>query len=135
MLHWAKIKTAERQTQYVPCRAGVLSGVVYANGDVSVCEQHVPLGNLRQRSFREIWSSAEARTLRASIAAKQCWCTNEVFLWPSVAFQAGPLAKAFVASRAWHYPRPLAPDQRVAIGDPDDRSRLPPEAIAWLDAP
>ena len=34
MLHWAKAKTAKQQTQVVPCRAGVLSAVVYANGDV-----------------------------------------------------------------------------------------------------
>src|ERR1700693_4657855 len=55
MLQWAKVQTAKKQTQVVPCRAGIMSGVVYANGDVSFCETHAPLGNLRQKSFRELW--------------------------------------------------------------------------------
>jgi hypothetical protein len=36
MLQWAKTETIARQTQVVPCLAGVLSAVVYANGDVGV---------------------------------------------------------------------------------------------------
>ncbi len=44
----------------MPCRAGVLSAVVHANGDVGVCEQRPPLGNLRQQSFMEIWRSHQA---------------------------------------------------------------------------
>jgi hypothetical protein len=84
----------------VPCKAGILSGVVYANGDVSVCETHEPLGNLRTRTFRQIWNSPEATELRRHIAAKQCWCTNEVFMWPSIVFQPGPLARAFVGGRS-----------------------------------
>src|SRR5205814_851398 len=55
MLQWAKMRTLEQKRQVVPCKAGVLSAVVYANGDVSVCEMHTPLGNLRQKTFREMW--------------------------------------------------------------------------------
>ncbi len=96
MLQWAKVKTIESCSQYVPCTAGNLTGVVYANGDVSVCETHPPLGNLRQKSFFEIWDSDEANALRAHIKAKQCYCTNEVFLWPSIVFQPVQLTKALV---------------------------------------
>jgi MoaA/NifB/PqqE/SkfB family radical SAM enzyme len=99
MLQWAKLKTIECKSQYVPCTAGVLTGVVYANGDVSVCETHAPLGNLRQRSFFEIWDSEEAKVLRARIKAKECYCTNEVFLWPSIVFQPVQLAKAMVGGK------------------------------------
>jgi MoaA/NifB/PqqE/SkfB family radical SAM enzyme len=99
LLHWAKVRTAERHAQVVPCRAGLLTGVVYANGDVSLCESHQPLGNLRQHPFREIWFSAAARELRASIARGDCHCTNEVFLWPSVTFQPRHLVRAMVQSR------------------------------------
>ena len=53
MLQWAKLRTMEEERQVIPCRAGVLTGVVYANGDVSVCELHRPLGNLREASFRK----------------------------------------------------------------------------------
>jgi MoaA/NifB/PqqE/SkfB family radical SAM enzyme len=101
MLQWAKVKTAREQRQVVPCRAGVLSVVVYSNGDVSVCETHAPLGNLRQKSFNDIWRSAEAYKLRASICAKDCYCTNEIFLWPSITFQPLQLARAMVGGRVW----------------------------------
>ncbi|HEV3330996.1 MAG TPA: radical SAM protein [Bryobacteraceae bacterium] len=97
MLQWAKVKTIETNSQYVPCTAGNLTGVVYANGDISVCETHPPIGNLRQKSFFEIWDSEDANTLRAQIKAKQCYCTNEVFLWPSIVFQPLQLTKALVA--------------------------------------
>lgn len=97
MLQWAKVKTIEHEDQFVPCTAGNLTGVVYANGDVSVCENHPPLGNLRQKTFFEIWDSEEATALRAGIKAKQCHCTNEVFLWPSIVFQPVQLTKALIA--------------------------------------
>ncbi len=100
MLQWAKVKTIETSSQYVPCTAGNLTGVVYANGDISVCENHPPLGNLRQKGFFEIWDSSAANVLRAQISAKQCYCTNEVFLWPSIVFQPVQLTKALVASNA-----------------------------------
>jgi len=51
MLQWAKLRTLEKEKQVIPCRAGVIAGVVYANGDVSVCELHDPIGNLRQASY------------------------------------------------------------------------------------
>jgi len=97
MLQWAKVQTARERRQVIPCRAGVLSAVVYANGDVSVCETHPPLGNLRQKSFFEIWQSQEADSLRCAIANNECYCTNEVFLWPSIVYQPTQLAKV-----AWH---------------------------------
>jgi MoaA/NifB/PqqE/SkfB family radical SAM enzyme len=99
MLQWAKVKTIESAGQYVPCKAGILSGVIYANGDVSVCETHPPLGNLRSKGFFEIWDSEEARALRQQIKEKQCFCTNEVFLWPSIVFQPKQLAKALLGTK------------------------------------
>jgi len=99
MLQWAKVKTIETGTQYVPCKAGILSGVIYANGDVSVCETHAPLGNLRHKGFFEIWDSPEAKALRQQIKEKQCFCTNEVFLWPSITFQPAQLTRAFVNAK------------------------------------
>lgn len=104
MLQWAKRRTIDSASQFVPCTAGTLTGVVYANGDVSVCETHAPLGNLRRNSFFEIWDSPAAKTLRENIRAKRCWCTNEVFLWPSIVFQPAQLAKAAVGARIWSAP-------------------------------
>ena len=100
MLQWGKIKTIESESQFIPCKAGVLTGVVYANGDVSVCEQHFPIGNLRKNTFFEIWDSEPANKLRAQIKAKECYCTNEIFMWSSIVFQPVQLTRALVGSRS-----------------------------------
>lgn len=101
MLQWAKVRTAKVQKQVVPCRAGLLSAVVYANGDVSFCETLPPLGNLRHGSFKKIWQSEEAKNSRKNIRDKECFCTNEIFLWPSIIFQPFQLAKAMFRVQAW----------------------------------
>lgn len=113
MLQWCKVETARQRRQVIPCRAGVLSAVFYANGDVSVCEQHLPLGNLRQSSFKDIWYSEKARRLRASIRAKDCHCTNEIFMWPSIVFQPTQLAKSMFGSKAWRRCEPLPAAERA----------------------
>ncbi len=124
MLHWAKVRTAQRQAQLVPCRAGVLSAVVYANGDVSFCETHQPLANLRQKSFREIWYSAQAEDLRRRVRCKECWCTNEVFMWSSINYQPLELAKALLGARVWRHPRPLRETEKVKTCDNEGPSQL-----------
>jgi len=103
MLQWAKVVTIQRQDQVVPCTAGNMTGVVYANGDVSLCESHLPVGNLRKNSFFEIWRSSEASRQRARIRSKQCHCTNEVFLWPSIVFQPFQLARALAGIKARNF--------------------------------
>jgi MoaA/NifB/PqqE/SkfB family radical SAM enzyme len=133
MLQWAKVQTAAAHTQVVPCRAGVLSAVVYSNGDVSVCETHPPLGNLRAQSFREIWTSDQARRLRESIARKQCYCTNEVFLWPSIVYQPGRLAQVMFKAKAWQPARPLAPEEKMRV--PVDATGRPRERGDRAPAP
>jgi hypothetical protein len=127
MLQWAKARTAAAQAQVVPCRAGILNAVVYANGDVSVCENHAPLGNLRQKSFPEIWKSAEAAALRQSIAAKNCYCTNEVFLWPSITYQPAQLVRAMAAAKVWESATPLRPEERITAS-PEDGMLSPDHA-------
>ncbi len=115
MLQWAKLRTLVERRQVIPCSAGRLSAVVYANGDVGVCELHAPLGNLRQKSFPEIWNSPEAAQLRASIARKECHCTTEVFLWPSIVYRPLRLARALFGGRAWRRPKPLPAAERALV--------------------
>lgn len=115
MLQWAKLETLKQKTQVVPCRAGRISAVVYANGDVGVCELHKPMGNLRQNSFWEIWESEEAKKLRQSVAAKECHCTTEVFLWSSIVYQPVPLVKTMMAARVWEKPQKLNPEEKVHV--------------------
>jgi MoaA/NifB/PqqE/SkfB family radical SAM enzyme len=118
MLQWAKSRTANAQAQVIPCRAGVLSAVVYSNGDVSVCETHSPLGNLRQKSFFEIWGSPEAQALREQIASKQCYCTNEVFLWPSITYQPHQLIRTMVGAKVWKKIPELPEAEKEPYGTP-----------------
>ncbi|HXE57632.1 MAG TPA: radical SAM protein [Gemmatimonadales bacterium] len=129
MLQWAKIQTIKQERQVVPCRAGRLSGVVYANGDVSLCEIHKPIGNLRQKSFPEIWNSEEARRLRESIARRECYCTTEIFMWSSITYQPVQLMKAMVGGKVWRKPLPLHPSERAPVTLADGPS-AEPEPVA-----
>lgn len=115
MLQWGKVETVKQERQVIPCKAGKISGVVYANGDVGVCEIHKPIGNLRQKSFPEIWHSEEAKALRQSIARKECYCTTEVFMWSSIVYQPLPLLQATIKGKVWSKPLPLHPSERVPV--------------------
>ena len=120
LLQYTKVRTIKEQRQVVPCRAGRLNVVVYANGDVSLCEIHKPVGNLRQKPFWEIWNSPEANALRQSIDQKECYCTTEVFMWSSIVYQPVQLVKITLGSRAWRRAKPLPASDRVAYhNDPD----------------
>ena len=78
-----------QDTQVVPCEAGRILGVVEDNGDVKPCELLPAVGNLREGTFEEIWSSAEAKEARQRIVNKQCKCTHECNTFPSL--MANPL--------------------------------------------
>jgi MoaA/NifB/PqqE/SkfB family radical SAM enzyme len=134
MLHWGKIKIAKAQEQAIPCRAGLLSAVVHANGDVAFCEEHPPLGNLRDKSFPEIWNSPEAVDLRKRIWAKDCFCTNEVFLWPSIVFQPKALASAMIGAKVWKRPAPLLPEEKVDVSMLD-KNGMRPQTTAAVATP
>jgi MoaA/NifB/PqqE/SkfB family radical SAM enzyme len=110
MLQWTKVQTLRARQQVVPCTAGKLSAVVYANGDVSLCELHAPIGNIRQRPFPEIWQSAQADRLRQRIHDKECFCTTEVFMWPSIVFQPASLVNVLRRSQAWRAASPPSPE-------------------------
>jgi MoaA/NifB/PqqE/SkfB family radical SAM enzyme len=130
MLQWAKVETVKQERQVIPCKAGRISGVVYANGDVGVCEIHKPIGNLRQKSFPEIWHSEEARALRESIARKECYCTTEVFMWSSIVYQPLPLVQATMKGKVWSRPTPLQPAEKLAIGLADGPQTADPSLPA-----
>jgi hypothetical protein len=109
---------------------------VYANGDVSVCEIHKPIGNLRRQSFPEIWHSEEARRMRESVRRKECHCTTEVFMWSSVTYQPLQLARAMLGAGVWRKPLPLLPQDRspVTLADgpapaPHEPAEVPPAAV------
>ena len=137
MLQWAKIQTVTQQTQVIPCRAGKISAVVYSNGDVSICELHKPLGNLRAKPFWEIWDSEQARALRASVAAKECHCITEVFLWSSIVYQPLPLVRTMLRAKAWENAKPLGPGERLVVPEDNPHAKdvpAPTQPIAITDS-
>jgi MoaA/NifB/PqqE/SkfB family radical SAM enzyme len=113
LLQHTKVRTLREQRQVVPCRAGAISGIVYANGDVSVCETHAPIGNLRRNTFAEIWQSPEAVRLRQAIAAKECYCSQEISMWSSIVYQPVQLARAMAGAKPWRKQPPLASTERA----------------------
>ena len=134
MLQYNKLETLKKETQVVPCKAGVISAVVYANGDVGVCEIHKPIGNLRQKSFPEIWNSPEAQQLREKVACKECWCTTEVFMWSSIVYQPIPLAKTMLGARVWEKVKPLAEGEKVELRE-SEIEMLPSDSLIQVQLP
>jgi hypothetical protein len=114
MTQWVNTRPEAAYTQVVPCRAGILNAVVYANGDVAVCENHEPIGNLRDMSFPEMWNSPKVTALRQRIAARECHCTNVVWLWPSVVYQPYHLLRALIGAKVWRKASPLTESERAA---------------------
>ena len=98
-----------------------------------VCEQRPPLGNLRARPFMEIWRSHIARQVRTSIRDRECYCTNEIFMWPSIIFQPAQLLKSLLATKAWQRAAPLRGDERADYTE--SASALLPPSRARADAP
>jgi len=115
LLQEAKIRTVTEKRQVVPCKAGVLSTVVYANGDVGLCETHAPIGNLRKNTFPEIWESEAAEQLRDSIRRKECYCTLEIAMWPSFTYQPDQLVKLMVGAKVWKKPKPLTAEDLAEV--------------------
>ena len=63
-----------QKRRVIPCYAGIFDGVIYANGDMSFCEQIVPVGNLRSFSYdlSRMWASEEAVEMRKKITKCAC---------------------------------------------------------------
>jgi MoaA/NifB/PqqE/SkfB family radical SAM enzyme/glycosyltransferase involved in cell wall biosynthesis len=78
------LETIQKKTQIVSCEAGRILAVVDSNGDVRPCELLPPIGNLREKTFSEIWTSDEALRSRKDIVAKQCHCTHECNIFESL---------------------------------------------------
>jgi MoaA/NifB/PqqE/SkfB family radical SAM enzyme len=129
MLQHVKTQTAEQERQVVPCRAGVLSAVIYANGDVGICEQRPPIGNLRKSGFMDLWHAHATGQVRKSIRARECYCTNEIFLWPSIVFQPFHLAKSMIGAKVWKKQRPLAEQEKSDYRESLEKLDIPRSAL------
>lgn len=66
------------------CPAGKRIGVIYHNGDVALCENYVPIGNLRDVDcdFMRVWHGDAAATQRLFVS--KCYCAHPCFINPSL---------------------------------------------------
>lgn len=72
------LRALKEHKMALPCLAGRAHVVIYANGDVSLCELRGPVGNLKKADFdfQELWQSKEAGRQRQEIAQNKCFCTH-----------------------------------------------------------
>lgn len=64
--------------RFLPCEMGIESCFVDPSGDVLACngmDVKMPMGNIRENSFDEIWNSEQANKVRdiVKVCQKQCW--------------------------------------------------------------
>ena len=70
------MNTLRHRERQVPCYAGHEQAIIYNNGDLAMCEQVVPFGNLADWnwSFPKAWTSPEADSHRQKTTT--CACTH-----------------------------------------------------------
>lgn len=80
------LKMMKEKKKQLPCYAGLIDGVLYANGDVALCELTQPLGNMKyfNYDFERIWKSKQADDFRSKI--KKCFCIHGCNLTTSMMF-------------------------------------------------
>ena len=80
------LKMMEEKKKQLPCYAGKIDGVLYANGDVALCELTHPIGNIKHfdYDFQRLWNSDKAVTMRTKI--QKCFCIHGCNLTTSMMF-------------------------------------------------
>ena len=66
---------ANKQRVSRPCRIGHTHLYLEFNGDIYLCWDYPPIGNIAKDSIPEVWSSNKAEELRARIARCSRPCT------------------------------------------------------------
>jgi len=74
------LKIIQEEKFQTSCYAGVLSAVIYEQGDVYPCELvDKKMGNLRKfdYDFKKLWISKEAKEIKREIRESRCFCRHE----------------------------------------------------------
>jgi len=79
----------------IPCLAGIYDGVVFPNGDVSLCEFTKSIGNLKETNFDfwKLWYSKSANKMRDKI--KNCACMHSCNLIDSMTHDKKTIERLF----------------------------------------
>lgn len=87
----------ENSYQGIPCEAGRGIGVVYNDGSVAPCELlPADWGNIKDRSFSEIWNVPDNRRSSNLLRKEKCFCSHECFLSASLNLQMKPMASCIM---------------------------------------
>ncbi|MCX7927605.1 MAG: radical SAM protein [Candidatus Omnitrophica bacterium] len=76
--NYGLINYIEGKPRLLPCEMGQDGFFLDPSGDVLACngmDQKMPMGNLKEQSWDEIWNSPQARKVRQAVRActKNCW--------------------------------------------------------------
>ncbi len=77
------------------CYAGYATCIIRANGDVQPCYQLKAAGNLKEKSFKEIWNSKEMNEIRNKIKKGCGVCFANCIIEPSLIFSSLKAALQF----------------------------------------
>lgn len=95
------IEIARKNRFICPCYAGVLSGVIYEDGNVAPCEiLDYSFGNIKDfdYDFKRVWLSQRAKDIKRKIKEARCFCTYECAMDVNVAFNLRSLFRAIVSN-------------------------------------
>lgn len=95
--HRRIVEMVKRGHFSMPCFAGLLSGVVYEDGNVAPCEiLDYSFGNIRNfdYDFKKLWLGLEAGKITKRIKQTKCFCTYECAMDVNVAFNPKSLLMA-----------------------------------------
>ena len=78
------LDTVKAKKRIIPCYAGVINGAIFSNGDVTLCEETTPIGNLADTSYNldKLWNSKGANLRRKKI--ESCACIDACNMCTSV---------------------------------------------------
>ena len=90
------LRMLREQRKCIACYAGSIDGVVYANGDVALCELTRPVGNLYDfgLDIEKLWTSAAADEMRARI--RSCFCIHGCNLVTGLLFRPEHIRTAII---------------------------------------
>jgi len=91
------LRMLREQRKCVSCYAGSIDGVIYANGDVALCELTRPVGNLHDfdMDIEKLWRSTGADEMRKKIRA--CFCIHGCNLVTGLLFRPEHIRDAILS--------------------------------------
>ncbi|MGC8841613.1 MAG: SPASM domain-containing protein, partial [Candidatus Sumerlaeaceae bacterium] len=81
------VEMLKTKRKLVDCvSAGQNVAVLYATGELALCEFSKPFGNVRDYGFdfARAWNSPEAEAMRR--ATSRCWCTHGCYLSKNIEY-------------------------------------------------